>query len=145
MSSACLLLLRITSTALKSLVPHRLLYFMLTTLQTHNSLTRLKMLIAYWSTRSSFRSQCVYVGTSVHTCSHWHVVAGGGRIQWRRLCWQSLFVKGSERETHHINFHTNITLAMGRFCQRVCCYVQSLPSGPDHSSNRHNFTTQSII
>jgi hypothetical protein len=33
-------------------------------------------------------------------CAHWHLLAGGRRIHWRRLCWQTLFVKGSKRRCH---------------------------------------------
>jgi hypothetical protein len=37
-----------------------------------------------------------------------------------------LFVKGIKRE---------VTVATCRCCQLVHCYVQSLPSEPDHNSN----------
>jgi hypothetical protein len=73
------------------------------------------------------------VGTRARTCAHWHVIVGGGRIWWRRFCWQSLFVNGSKSEAPY--FHTNITIATGRWHHLARCYIQSMPSGSDNSSN----------
>jgi hypothetical protein len=47
---------------------------------------------------------CVHVCPLAHGC------------EWKedpveKICWQHFFVKGSERERRHINFHTNTTVA----------------------------------
>jgi hypothetical protein len=96
-------------------------------------MTQSKSLTAFCSTQSSFRLQCVSIGTRAHTCAHWCANVSGGRIRWRRFCWQSLFVKRSKREEPY--FYTNITVATGWCCHHAHCYVQSMPSRPDCSSN----------
>jgi hypothetical protein len=110
------LLLRLTSTTLKTLVPPRLLYFILTPLYTHSNMAWLKM-----SNSLLLHPVLLSLMTRVHwyTCTHvWSLARSCGRKEdpVEKILLTIFFVKGREREMRHINNN-----GRGRL-HRVHCY-----------------------
>jgi hypothetical protein len=69
-----------------------------------------RCLTVYCSTRSSFCSQCMSIGTRACTRAHWHAAAVGRSIWWIRLCWQYFLcreVKGWHAIFSHKYYSSN--------------------------------------